>query len=124
MTTKQPKYTAAMVAAITAASEAHGTLNAQLCGQILQDPAFEGSDITLRGVIAKVRSMRLDYAKAEKVSKTGEPVMTKEAMAAEICRALDIRNLPSLAKAEKTELRMLLNVVHDAFGQPAEADAA
>jgi len=120
MTTKTAKYNVAMVAAITAAAsaaEAKGEkLNAASALEILSDPAFDGSDVSQRGVIAKIRSMNLPYAKAEKVTKSGEPVMTKEVMADQIATALGLSDLKSLAKAEKDDLRTLLNVVHEIVG--------
>ena len=105
---KIAKYSAAMVAAITAAHEAYGFLDAAKCAEVLKDEAFNGSDITVRGVIAKVRSMRLDYRKAEKVTKTGEPVATKEAIVAKIAGTLGVTGIESLAKAEKPALRAIL----------------
>jgi len=111
MTKRNAKYSEAMVAAIKAASEMHGTLNSGHAIEILQDPAFEGSEITARGVIAKIRSMQLPYAKVERLTKAGEPVMTKDEMAEAICLALGLGVLKSLAKAEKGDLRALLERV-------------
>ena len=110
-TKKTAKYTPAMVAAIVSAFEAKGFMDAASCAALLETEAFAGSDITHRGVIAKVRSMQLKYVKAEKVTKTGEPVATKEAIVAEIENALGVSGLESLAKAEKKALRTLLSVV-------------
>jgi hypothetical protein len=112
MSTKKPaKYTTAMVAAIQAAFDAQKFMNAASCAAVLNDPAFAGSEITQRGVIAKVRSMGLKYVKAEKVTKTGETVATKEAIVSEIETALNVVGLTSLAKAEKKALRILLAIV-------------
>ena len=111
---KVEKYSVAMVAALTAAAET-GPLTAERCLSILEnDPAFAGSDITHRGVIAKVRSLNLPYEKKGKVSKTGEPVATKETLAAEIAKAVGVDKLPSLAKAEKRDLRILLAALTEA----------
>lgn len=122
--TKAAKYSIAMVAAIQAAFEVDGFLNAAKCAEILKDEAFAGSDITQRGVIAKVRSMRLEYRKAEKVSKTGEAVATKETIVSQIEAALGVTGLDSLAKAEKTALRILLSVVSatDEDAESADSD--
>jgi citrate lyase beta subunit len=108
---KTTKYSPAMVAAIVSAFEAKGFMDSASCAAVLKTEAFAGSDITHRGVIAKVRSMNLKYEKAEKVTKAGEPVATKEAIVAEIENALGVSGLSSLAKAEKKALRTLLSVV-------------
>ena len=110
-TKKVAKYSPEMVSAIRSAFEAQGFMDAQSCADVLNSPAFAGSDITQRGVIAKVRSMGLEYRKAEKVTKSGDPVATKEAIVSEIENALGVTGLKSLAKAEKGALRLLLDVV-------------
>jgi hypothetical protein len=112
VTKKTAKYSPEMVAAIRSAFEAKGYMDAASCAAVLETEAFAGSDITQRGVIAKVRSMQLEYRKAEKVTKTGEPVATKEALVAEIEKALGVTGLTSLAKAEKKALRDLLSAVN------------
>lgn len=122
--TKQAKYSIAMVAAIQAVHDANGFLNAALCADVLKDKAFEGSDITVRGVIAKARTMGLKYEKAERLTKTGQVVMTKDEMAEAICKTLGVGVLKSLAKAEKGDLRTLLDTVTEAFGPVAESEAA
>ncbi len=122
--TKQAKYSAAMVAAIQAVHDANGYLNAALCADVLKDPAFEGSDITARGVIAKARTMGLSYQKAERLTKTGQVVMTKDEMAEAIAKTFGVSGLKSLAKAEKGDLRQLLDIVTEAFGTVSESEAA
>jgi len=111
-TKKTAKYSPEMVSAIRSAFEAKGYMDAASCAAVLETEAFAGSDITQRGVIAKVRSMQLEYRKAEKVTKTGEPVATKEALVIEIEKALGVTGLTSLAKAEKKALRDLLSAVN------------
>ena len=111
MTTTKTKYSPAMVAAIQAAFEVEGFMNSEKAFDVLKDPAFAGSEITQRGVIAKVRSMGLAYEKAEKVTKAGDPVATKESLVTAIEHALGVTGLASLAKAEKKALRALLSAV-------------
>jgi hypothetical protein len=111
MTTSKTKYSPAMVAAISAMAEVKGFMDAASCFDVLKDPAFAGSEITQRGVIAKVRSMGIPYEKAEKVTKAGEPVATKESLVVAIEHALGVTGLASLAKAEKKALRALLSAV-------------
>lgn len=112
MAKRNAKYTEAMVQAILRASDSKGTLNSADAVEILKDPAFDGSDITVRGVIAKIRSMALPYAKVERLTKAGEPVMTKDEMAEAISLTLGLPEvLKSLAKAEKGDLRALLEHV-------------
>ena len=111
VTKKVAKYSPEMVAAIKAAFDSKGYMDKQSCADVLNDAAFAGSDITQRGVVAKVRSMGLEYRKAEKVTKSGDPVATKEAIVSEIENALGVTGLKSLAKAEKGALRLLLDVV-------------
>jgi len=111
-TKKTAKYSPEMVAAIQSAFQVDGYMDAAKCVAVLETEAFAGSDITQRGVIAKVRSMGLEYRKAEKVTKTGEPVATKEDIVTEIEKALGVTGLGSLSKAEKPALRRLLSAVN------------
>ena len=123
MKTKTAKYTVEMVAAINAlASES--TINAESAAKLVEThDAFAGSDITARGVIAKVRTMGLPYAKKEKVTKSGEPVATKETLAGQIAMAVGVASLPSLAKAEKGDLRALLSAL-TAWADDVDEDVA
>lgn len=108
---KVAKYTPAMEMAIRALAEA-GPINAESAENLVNThEAFAGSDITTRGVIAKVRTMGLPYAKKEKVSKDGSPVATKEALAGQIAALVGVASLPSLAKAEKRDLKALLSAL-------------
>ena len=123
-TKKTAKYSPAMVAAIQSAFDAKGFMDAASCDAVLKTEAFAGSEITQRGVIAKVRSMQLKYVKAEKVTKTGEPVATKEAIVSEIESLLGVTGLASLAKAEKPALRILLSCVSGESEAEADQEAA
>ena len=123
-TKKTAKYSPEMVSAIMSAFADKGYMDAQSCADILDHPAFQGSDITQRGVIAKVRSMQLEYRKAEKVSKTGAPVATKEALVSEIEKALGVAGLTSLAKAEKPALRILLSVIGNSDNSEVDEEIA
>jgi hypothetical protein len=116
---KVAKYTPAMEAAIRLASET-APLNASTAKLLVEnDPAFAGSEITVRGVIAKVRSMNLPYEKKAKVSKTGAPVATKEAIASAIGAELGIA-VEGLEKAGKETLRAILSAVRDLRGDEAD----
>ena len=104
------KYTAAMVARIQEVAAEKGKLNLEIVTQISAEPAFEKAGVTARGIVMKAISLGLDYEKVERVTKAGEPVMQKADMAEAIGKRFGV-NVPSLAKAEKQELRALLAAV-------------
>lgn len=118
------KYTEAMVAVILAKADEVGVLDANACAEIAARKEFVAAGVTARGVIAKVRSLGLDYAKKEKVSKTGDRVATKETLASEIEAALGLTGLASLAKAEKGALRILRDFASDYAGETSSEDFA
>jgi len=55
--------------------------------------------------------LQVEYNKQERVTKTGEPIATKEALVTEIENAMQVSGLKSLAKAEKKALQVLLRAV-------------
>ncbi|NDD83911.1 hypothetical protein EBZ38_06500 [bacterium] len=104
---KEPKYTSAMTAVIKEVSDANEGLDLSLCEAIAERPEFVAAEISARGVVAKARTMGLPYRKAEKVTKSGEPVLRKEELVLAIERSLNLQGLQSLAKADKQALRTL-----------------
>ena len=78
------------------------------------DEAVEFADqeaLKVRSVIAKIKSLGLDYeCKPVAVTKTGEPVVRKSDLAAEIATRLGVE-APSLVKMTKTDLVALSTAV-------------
>ena len=107
---KSSKYTPEMVAAIAAAADA-GPLNLQVCTDLAAQPLFADADISARGIVAKARTMGLPYEKAQRVTKTGAPVIRKDEIVVKIEHVLGVSGLTSLAKAEKPALRKLLEAI-------------
>jgi hypothetical protein len=66
--------------------------------------------LTARSVIAKISSLRLPYAKQERVTKNGEPVVGKASLVSEIEKAFDIE-ISSAVKMTKADLRVLVAAV-------------
>lgn len=117
------KYTPAMETAIREAAATNGgSLNLETAAALAGQPAFVKAEITARGIAAKCRSMTppVPYTKAERKSKDGQPVAKKDDLVAEIAEAIgvDPKSIKSLAKAEKLDLRNVLEAVKAA----AEAD--
>ena len=112
-TSKKPasKYSAGMVARIEAVASEHGALNLELATKIAGEPDFVAAGITPRGVVMKAQSLGVPYLKVERLTKAGEPVMQKAEMAAAVAELLGVDELDSLAKAEKADLRKLLDAV-------------
>ena len=105
------KYSAGMVARIEAVAKEHGALNLALATAIAAEPDFVAAGITSRGVVMKATSLGLAYNKVERTDKAGQTVMAKADMAQAISDLLGVPLLDSLAKAEKADLRALLDAV-------------
>ena len=105
---KSSKYTPEMVAAIAAACNEHGALDLGICTELADEPMFADAGITPRGIIAKARTMGLRYAKKQRLTKTGQPVIRKDEIVVKIETALGVEGLDSLSKAEKPALQKLL----------------
>ena len=108
MTKSASKYTEAMVARLAAEAE-KGPLNLESLTVLAADPLFSKAGVTARGLVAKARTMGLPYAKVERVSKTGEPVVRKDELVYMLEKATGLDGLDSLAKAEKPALRKLVD---------------
>jgi hypothetical protein len=108
MTKSASKYTEAMVARL-AAEAATGALNLERLTALAADPLFSDAGVTARGLVAKARTMGLPYAKVERVSKSGEPVVRKDELVDMLEKATGLDGLDSLAKAEKPALRKLMD---------------
>ena len=108
MTKSASKYTEVMTARL-AAEAATGPLNLERLTALAADPLFSKAGITARGLVAKARSMGLDYAKVERVSKSGDPVVRKDELVDMLEKATGLTGLDSLAKAEKPALRKLVD---------------
>jgi hypothetical protein len=105
---KASKYTEAMVARLTAEAE-KGPLNLAVLTALADEPLFSKADISARGLVAKARTLGLPYAKVERVSKSGEPVVRKDELVDLLEKATGLDGLDSLAKAEKPALRKLVD---------------
>ena len=108
MSKSASKYSEAMVARL-AAEAANGALNLERLTALAADPLFSSAGITARGLVAKARTMGLPYAKVERVSKSGEPVVRKDELVDMLEKATGLTGLDSLAKAEKPALRKLVD---------------
>jgi hypothetical protein len=107
---KGSKYTEAMVARLTAES-AKGNLNLATLTMLAEDPLFSNAGVTARGLVAKARTLGLPYDKVERVTKTGEAVVRKDELVAKLEAAMGLDGLDSLAKAEKSALRKLVDAL-------------
>jgi hypothetical protein len=108
---KSSKYTPEMVAIIEDAAATHGSLNLELCNELATMPVFADAGITPRGIIAKVRTMGIDYTRKQRVTKTGAPVIRKDEIVVKIENVLGVSGLDSLSKAEKPALHKLLQAI-------------
>jgi hypothetical protein len=104
------KYTPEMVSAIMGAADV-GPLNLEVCTMLAAQPLFADADISARGIVAKARTMGLPYEKAQRVTKTGAPIIRKDEIVVKIEDALGVSGLTSLSKAEKPALRKLLQAI-------------
>lgn len=114
------KYTASMEQAIRDAAP----LNLAKAADLAATAEFKKAGVTARGIAAKCRSMTppVDYEKAIRTDKTGEPVAKKDDIVAEIEAAMGVTGLDSLAKAEKPALKVLLSAIKERVGEPELAD--
>jgi hypothetical protein len=110
MMAKGSKYTEAMVAALEAQA-AKGPLSLAVLTSLAEDPVFTKAGVTARGLVAKARTLGLPYQKVERVSKTGEAVVRKNELVAQLEAAMGLDGLDSLAKAEKGALRKLVDAL-------------
>lgn len=104
MTEKTPNYTDEMVARLEAEyseNPTRETVNA-LAADMGKSP---------RSVIAKLCTMGI-YQTPPRTTKTGKPIVKKEEMVEEICRALGVE-VPSLVKTNKRDLETLVNAIHE-----------
>lgn len=108
---KETNYTAAQEARILEAAKA-GPLNLESAKALA---AEFGGGKTYRSVVAKIGRMGVPYAKKVPVSKTGEPVIRKENLVAEISRFVP----GSLDGLEKASKGALVNI-RDAFAAMSE----
>ena len=108
---KSSKYTPEMVAAIEAACVEHGSLNLDICVELSNSTLFSDADISARGIVAKARTMGIEYKKKVRLTKAGQPVIRKDEIVVKIEKALCIDGLDSLSKAEKPALRKLLEAL-------------
>lgn len=108
---KSSKYTPEMVAVIERVADEHGSLNLDLCVEIASQPLFEQAGITGRGIIAKARTMGINYTRKPRLTKTGQPVIRKDEIVVKIETALGVEGLDSLSKAEKPALHKLLQAI-------------
>ena len=100
------KYSPEMVARIQAFAQ-ENVLNLESLTRLAAEPMFVKADVSARGLIAKVRTMGLEYEAKPKVSKDGSPVARKDDLVVRIEKATGLTGLDSLAKADKQALRKL-----------------
>ena len=105
------KYTPEMVAAIEAAAEKYGALDLKICVALSETPLFADAEVTGRGIVAKARTMGIEYRKKVRTTKTGAPVIRKDEIVVKIEDALGVSGLDSLSKAEKPALHKLLQAI-------------
>lgn len=98
-TTKVVNYTDEMVDAIVSEYEAAPVRDTV-------DALAERFGKTPRSIIAKLSTLGI-YKAPARVTKTGKPVVKKEALVAEIVAAVGVE-LPSLVKANKQDLEALV----------------
>lgn len=97
------KYTVEVIAAIRAAAP----LDLAKCQELAETPQFKEADISAKGIIAKARTMNVEYIPVQRVSKTGEAPIRKTEIVADIEAILQTEGLASLAKASKQDLQKL-----------------
>lgn len=100
-----------MVERIKEVAAENGGLNLELATQIAALPDFAAAGITPRGVVMKCQSLGVVYHKVERKDKAGQAVMQKADMAQAIADLLGIAPVESLAKAEKADLRAVLDAL-------------
>jgi hypothetical protein len=105
------KYTPEMVAAIEAAAEKYGALDLKICVALSETPLFAEAEVTGRGIVAKARTMGIEYKKKVRLTKTGAPVIRKDEIVVKIETVLGVSGLDSLSKAEKPALHKLLEAI-------------
>lgn len=101
-----PNYSAEQVSAITSAAEATGTLNADQAAKIAADIGK-----TKRSVIAKIKSLGLEYQVAARPTKGVRDVTKADLVAAiEQAHACESGSFAGLEKATAKALNALLAV--------------
>ena len=100
----QPNYTPAMLAVIGEYDRFDKAVAIEIAGRINKTP---------RSVIAKIKSMGLDYTVQRPVRKNGDPISRKIDTVLAIAKALDMDalDLDGLTKAPKSALEALLREI-------------
>jgi hypothetical protein len=101
------KYTAEHVAAM----REFAPLNLAKAKELAETELFKNAGITSRGIGAKCISEGIEYAKVEKTTKSGETVVDKADLAAEIAAILKVDGVETLAKADKAALRRVVEAL-------------
>lgn len=106
---KTVNYTPEMTAAIVEAYEAASTDEGRKAVVAAMAEKFAKSPASIRAKLAREKV----YVKAEKLDKTGKPVVRKDALATEIGELLGLAegDTDSLAKANKTALTAVLKAI-------------
>lgn len=101
---KTPNYTDKMVERLEAEYTAEPTRETvdRLAEEFAKSP---------RSIIAKLSRMGI-YITPPRTTKAGKPIVKKEDMVEEICKALDVE-APSLVKTNKLDLEKLVNAVRE-----------
>ena len=99
---KTPNYTKAQEDLI----RAQAPLNLDKAKELAANPAMndaDGNARKARSIVAKAISMKVEYERKAPVTKSGDPIVRKEALVAEIAKAV-AGNLEGLEKAPKAAL--------------------
>lgn len=114
-------YTSELVAIIEQAATTDNPLNLERAKELAALPEFVKADISHQSIIAKARDLKVPYERKVRLTKSGEAVMRKADMAAAIAKAVGFSetDLKSLAKAEKGDLRALMERVQEMASQEA-----
>jgi hypothetical protein len=101
------KYTPELVNLITA----QAPLNIEKAEALAATEPFIEAGITARGIIAKSRTLGLEYEPVVRVAKDGSTIVRKNELVAAIESATGATGLDTLAKADKAALRNLLTAI-------------
>jgi hypothetical protein len=104
---KGSKYTPEMIAAI----QAQSPLDLDKAKALADTGIFQEAGVSARGIIAKVRTLGLEYHKVERKAKDGSVIVRKDEIVAAIEAATGVTGLDTLAKADKQALKVLLDAI-------------
>ena len=104
---KGSKYTPEMIQKL----QEHSPLNLATAKALAETDMFKEAGITPKGIVAKVRTLGLEYHKVERKAKDGSVIVRKDEIVAAIEAAAGVTGLDTLAKADKQALKVLLDAI-------------